>query len=65
MLSKRWMAEITYRDGTEPQVVAFEEIADLHDIVERGPNWNAIEQIVVTLNLSSAKPRHEEIGTGK
>jgi hypothetical protein len=58
------MAEITYRDGTEPLVVTFEEIADLHDIVEDpfGPDWNLIEQIVVTLNLSSVDPHREEIG---
>ena len=36
----RWMAELFYRDEPEPVVVAFEEIADLHDIVERGANWN-------------------------
>ena len=45
------MAEIIYRDGTKPLLIAFEEIADLHDIVEMGPNWNLIEQIVITLNL--------------
>ena len=50
-LGKRWMAEIIYRDGTKPLFIAFEEIADLHDIVEMGPNWNLIEQIVITLNL--------------
>jgi hypothetical protein len=55
------MAEITYRDGTKPLFVEFEEIADLHDSVERDPNRNSIEQIVVTLNLSSAQPRHAEI----
>ena len=64
MSSKRWMAEITYRDGTKPLFIEFDEIADLHDIVEMGPNWIFIEQIVVTLNRSSAEPRHEKIETG-
>jgi hypothetical protein len=36
----------------------------LHDIVEMGPNWIFIEQIVVTLNRSSAEPRREEIEIG-
>ena len=60
-MSKRWMAEITYRNGTPPSLVQFEEIADLHNIVERGPDWNEIEQIVVTLNRSSATLRREEM----
>jgi hypothetical protein len=53
------MAEITYRDGTEPAIVEFEEICELHWIVELGPNWNTIENIIVTLNLSSAEPQKE------
>ena len=56
MPSNRWMAEVTYRDGTKPLFIEFEEIADLHDSVERDPNRNSIEQIVVTL-----KPRREGI----
>ena len=56
---QRWMAEITYTDGTPPDVVAFEELFELQDIVERGPDWNAIECIVVTLNLPSVKPTRE------
>ena len=63
MSRKRWMAEITYRDRTTPLFIEFEEIAVLHDCVERDPNRNSIEQIVVTLNLSSAQPRREEIGS--
>jgi hypothetical protein len=34
-------------------IVQFEEIADLHNIVERGPDWNEIEQIMITLNRTS------------
>ena len=64
MSSKRWMAEITYRDRTKPLFIEFEEIADLHDIVEMDPNWIFIEQIVVTLNpLLHPPARHEEIET--
>jgi hypothetical protein len=56
----RWMAEITYRTDDEgPQVHTFEEIGDLHDIIEMGPDWNDIEQIVITLNHSSRSPQSE------
>jgi len=53
------MAEITYRDGTPTNVVTFEELHELHEIVELGPNWNDIEAIVITLNMSSREPRPE------
>jgi hypothetical protein len=71
-MQQRWMAEIHYRDGadlvapngtvhTNPQIVAFEEIADLHSIVNRGPDWNDIERIVITLNRASRDPAREPI----
>ncbi|WP_395393142.1 hypothetical protein WBP07_18185 [Novosphingobium sp. BL-8A] len=45
----RWVAHITYRRdaGNEVRMVSFEEIADLHEIVEAGPNFYAIESIVI------------------
>jgi len=45
----RWMAEISYLDGTQ-ECVAFEELEDLDEIVERGRDWNTIDKIVITLN---------------
>jgi hypothetical protein len=57
--NKRWMAEIFYNDGSETEIVAFEELHELHHLVEMGPNWNTIERIVITLNLSSAEPAPE------
>jgi hypothetical protein len=63
-MTKRWMAEITYRTGRAPLVEQFEELYELHDIVETGPNWNEIEQIIVTLNLSSVEPQPEQGQTG-
>lgn len=56
---KRWMAEISYTGGRPMKTVAFEELDELHDIVERGPDWNEIERIVVTLNRPSASPKKE------
>ena len=52
----RWMAEITYRNGRKALIEQFEELYQLHDIVEHGPDWNEIDQIIVTLNRSSATP---------
>jgi hypothetical protein len=59
MSDKRWMAEIFYNEGSETRIVAFDELRELHDIVETGPNWNTIERIIITLNLSSAEPAAE------
>jgi hypothetical protein len=58
---QRWMAEITYTDGTPPEVVAVEELFELQEIIERGPNWNVIERIEVALNIPSVEPRREII----
>ena len=48
----RWVVRITYRTENGPNEVEHhvEEIRDAHDLVERGPDWNTIEQIVITLN---------------
>jgi hypothetical protein len=48
----RWMAEIIYFGGNQ-ETIAFEELQDLDEIVERGPDWNTIEKIVITLNRPS------------
>ena len=49
---KRWTARISYRSDHPTEVVLVEEIADLHDIVEHGPHWNKIDEIVITYNRS-------------
>ena len=45
----RWMAEIRYLDGKQ-ETKTFEELEDLDEIVEMGPDWHTIDQIVITLN---------------
>lgn len=45
----RWMAEIRYLDGTQ-RTVALEEIEDLDEIVEVGPDWHTIDAIEIRLN---------------
>lgn len=50
----RWHAKIRYRvthDMTKTVEHDFEELDDLTDIVERGPNFYAIEEIVITSNI--------------
>jgi hypothetical protein len=44
------MAEIFYRTDRAPTVHAFEELDDLDELVERGPDWHEIDQIIITLN---------------
>jgi len=57
MPGKRWMATIRYHDGTKPLFIEFEKITDLHDSVERDPNRNSIEHIIVTPNRSFTNHR--------
>jgi hypothetical protein len=60
LITKRWMAEVSYRDGTPPLILHFEELHALEDIIERGPDWNTIETIVITLNRPTLAPRRDE-----
>lgn len=55
MTPKRWKAIITYATENGPADVEhnFEEICDLHRLVERGPDWAAIIDIRVTLARNS------------
>lgn len=48
---KRWRAEIRHKDG-ESAIHEIEEISDLHNIVERGRDFNDIWEIKVTYQLS-------------
>jgi hypothetical protein len=53
----RWHACINYRTAGPVLDVHhdFEELDELHDLVERGPDWNAIESIVVTLARTTGR----------
>lgn len=48
----RWVAQITYRRGAgnEKRLVSFEELYELHDIIEAGPDFYSIEDIVIRTN---------------
>jgi hypothetical protein len=45
----RWRAEVDYRTNLGINTVVHDilEIEELHDLIERGPNFYAIERIVI------------------
>jgi hypothetical protein len=49
---KRWRAVIEYEHQNGPIVIEhfLEEISDLHNIIERGPEWSTLVRCTVTLN---------------
>ncbi|MET3659906.1 hypothetical protein [Aquamicrobium ahrensii] len=51
---KRWKAVIEYRTDEGPMSVEhyFEEISDLHPVIEHGPDWNFLIRCTITLNRS-------------
>jgi hypothetical protein len=51
----RWKAVIYYRSealGLVDVEHGIEELEELQDIVERGPDWNTIDRITITLDRS-------------
>jgi hypothetical protein len=50
MTDKRWTAKLTYDDERDNRICEFEEFDELGAVVERGPNWYGLKQIVITLN---------------
>lgn len=52
----RWKAVLTYRtaDGISARTHFFEEILELHDIIEKGPHWSCLVDCIVLLNRTSA-----------
>jgi hypothetical protein len=52
----RWWAVTKYVDGS-CEIRKFDEFSELHDRIERGPDWRLIESIVIRPN------KHDPIGT--
>jgi hypothetical protein len=52
--NKRWKALIEYRtsEGFNSVEHYFEEISELHLIIEHGPDWNLLIRCTITLNRS-------------
>lgn len=61
----RWKAVIEYRsdNGILDVEHAIEELEELQDIVERGPDWNTITCITVTLDRRSYEVTVEQAAT--
>ncbi len=53
----RWKATIYYRSdhGLIDVEHGIEEIEELHEIVERGPDWNTIDKIIVVLDRKASE----------
>lgn len=52
-MTKRWEYQVLYRiDATTSFVKSddIEELMDIHDIVEHGPDWATIEEIRIHYN---------------
>tara|TARA_R110000868_G_scaffold236522_2_gene490561 strand:- start:2428 stop:2631 length:204 start_codon:yes stop_codon:yes gene_type:complete len=43
---KRWFAVVVYRGGNI-KLLNFDELADLHDLIEEGPNFYLIRSITI------------------
>ena len=60
---KRWKAVIEYSGDGEPQLAehCFEEISELHLIIERGPAWNRFVRCTITLNRDDDNEQNDEL----
>jgi hypothetical protein len=63
---KRWKAIIDYRteEGTRSVEHFFEEISDLHLIIEHGPDWNFLVRCTVTLNRPDGGEEQNSVEKG-
>ena len=48
---KRWLVEVVYRSECGPMTVlhAVEELSEIEELVERGPDWNTIDHVMIRL----------------
>lgn len=51
---RRWHVEFRYADGVDHPAVDIEEISELQEIMEDGPDWGTLIDIVVTYNFKEA-----------
>lgn len=58
----RWIAVATYRtdQGIKPEVWFVDEIEELQQKIEGGPNWGGLEHIIIHYNLGDSKKTVEE-----
>ena len=50
-MGSRWQMSVIYRGESGPVVVDYdvEELDEISDLIERGPDWNSIEDISIQL----------------
>jgi hypothetical protein len=60
---KRWKAIVEYASENGPISIEHfvEEIADLHLIIERGPDWNTLTVCTITLNRPDSGAEQEGV----
>ena len=60
---KRWKAVIEYRteDGAESVEHYFEELSELHLIIEHGPDWNLLIRCTITLNRPDSSKEQNSV----
>jgi hypothetical protein len=63
---KRWKAVIDYKteEGRRSVEHFFEEISDLHLIIEHGPDWNLLIRCTVTLNRMDGGEEQNSVAKG-
>ena len=50
-MSKRWKVIVSYKpEHMVDETYTIEELSELHNKIEYGPDWNDIEAITITLN---------------
>lgn len=52
---KRWKATATYKAGngsSATHVHEFDELEDLDELIEAGPDWTTLDKIVILYNMN-------------
>tara|TARA_R110002020_G_scaffold150003_4_gene326523 strand:+ start:137 stop:310 length:174 start_codon:yes stop_codon:yes gene_type:complete len=52
----RWQMSVTYRGADAGPIVVeydIEELFEIHDLIERGPDWNTVMNVDIKLNRRS------------
>jgi hypothetical protein len=62
--SKRWKAVVEYAGEGGPEISEhyFEEVSELHSIIEHGMDWNRLVRCVLTLNRSDPGDEQNHMG---
>ena len=56
----RWQMNVTYQGGDAGPIVVeydIEELFEIHDLIERGPDWNTVMNVNIKVNRKSDETR--------